>query len=86
MRVKLLAMFVLLAAWVGSPAFAQESITISPNGVRVGPTERNPEWYRRHDYHWYNNRGYSAEDWRRYEWRRHHRYHHWHEDDDDYGN
>jgi len=79
MRIQLLSLFLLLAPL---PVFSQ-TISIGPNGVRVGEGEHSPEWYRHHGYHWYNDRWYAPEEWEGMrgnrahsnEWYREHNYH-----------
>ena len=62
MRIRLLSLFMLLALLAPLTVLAQ-SISIGPNGIRVGEEQHSREWYRQHGYHWYNDRWYSAEEW-----------------------
>ncbi len=62
MRIRLLSLFMLLALLAPLTVLAQ-SISIGPNGVRVGEEQHSREWYQQHGYHWYNDRWYSAEEW-----------------------
>ena len=91
MRIKLLSLFMLLAPLT----LLAQSISIGPNGVRVGEEQHSPEWYRHHDYHWYNNRWYSPEEWQGMrvnedqhsaEWYQRHNYHwandHWYSEEE----
>ena len=97
MRIRLLGLFMLLALLAPLTVRAQ-SISIGPNGVRVGE-EHSREWYQHHGYHWYNDRWYSPEEWQEMrgnargeegqhssEWYQRHNYHwandHWYSEEE----